>query len=98
MLLRLLETRPPPSPLPRWYDASKLCDYHRALGHSTDNCLTLRDVIQDLIDNGTLVVSLQEAAHTPALAPAYPSVAGPSSSEPAGSEDAGTSGAYPNLL
>ena len=44
--LRLPETRPPPNPLPPWYDASLYCSYHRSTGHSTDGCYTLRDIIQ----------------------------------------------------
>ena len=56
--------------------------------------LTLRDVVQRLIDRKIISVGEQEAAlaHTPALAFAHPSVADPSSSEPAGFADAGTSG------
>ena len=58
----------------------------------TDNCHTLWDVIQNLIDNGVLIVSPQEATHTPA--PAHPSIASLSSSKPASFEDPGTSGVY----
>ena len=91
-LLRLSENCPLPNPLPRWYDMSTYCNYHRATGHSTDNCHTLRDVIQNLIDNEVLVVSAQEPVHT--LAPAHPSIASLSSPEPASSGDAGTSWVY----
>ena len=91
-LLRLLETRPPLNPIPRWYDMSTYCNYHRATGHLTDDCHTLRDVIQNLIDNGVLIASPQGAAHTPA--PAHPSIASLSLPEPVGSEDPRTLGVY----
>ena len=68
------------------------CDYHRAAGHLTDNCYTLWDVVQSLIDNRVIVVNPQEAAHT--SAPAHPSIANLSSPELAKSEDPGTSGVY----
>ena len=57
-----------------------------------DNCHTLWDVVQSLIDNGVLVVSPQEAAHT--FTPAHPSIASLSSPELASSEDPGTTEVY----
>lgn len=31
------------------------CDFHQAKGHKTDVCRTLRRVVQDLIDNGSII-------------------------------------------
>ena len=39
--LSLPKVRPPPDPLPHWYDAGLYCAYHWATGHTTDGCFTL---------------------------------------------------------
>ena len=57
-----------------------------------NKCFTLRNAIQDLIDNGAIVINTQEVVHTPA--PVHPSVASLSSPEPVSSEDPGTLGIY----
>ncbi|XP_077223129.1 uncharacterized protein LOC143856737 [Tasmannia lanceolata] len=44
----------PPNPLPRTWRAEEHCDFHRGSGHSTDQCITLRHVIQKLIDERKL--------------------------------------------
>ena len=61
-----------------------------------DDCLTLRDAVQRLINQKIISVDAQEAtpAHTPAPALVHPSVADSSSSEPTGFEDVGTSGVF----
>ena len=36
-------------PYPRWYDANASCDYHYEIkGHSTENCLALKNQVQAL--------------------------------------------------
>ena len=50
-LLKPLDQRPIPNPLPSWFDLNKRCAYHQGPGHNTDRCFTLRHVVQDLIDN-----------------------------------------------
>ena len=30
------------------------CEYHQAHGHPTDNCYTIKNKLQDLIDSGTI--------------------------------------------
>ena len=38
---------------PRWYDANATCDYHYGIkGHSTENCLALKNQVQALKNVG----------------------------------------------
>ncbi|GAU47711.1 hypothetical protein TSUD_177160 [Trifolium subterraneum] len=46
--------RPPPNPRPMGDEAGQWCDYHRAYGHTTDNCRTPRMHIEKLIQEGYL--------------------------------------------
>ena len=40
-------------PYPRWYDANASCDYHYGMkGHSTKNCLALKNQVQALRNVG----------------------------------------------
>ena len=50
-LLKPLDPRPIPNPLPSKFDVNKRCAYHQILGHDTDRCFTLHHAIQDLIKN-----------------------------------------------
>ena len=50
-LLKPLDPRPIPNPLPSRFDVNKRCAYHQVPGHETDHCFTLCHAIQDLIDN-----------------------------------------------
>ncbi|XP_060182369.1 uncharacterized protein LOC132612039 [Lycium barbarum] len=44
-----------PNPLPRWYDGTKRCAYHSGVtGHDTENCHTLKDIIEALIKEGVI--------------------------------------------
>lgn len=56
-LLVPLNPRPPPNPLPKSYDPQAHCAYHQGPGHHTDRCLTLKHAIQDLVDQGKVVIS-----------------------------------------
>lgn len=55
-LLKELIPRSLSNPLPKWYDLTAYCDFHHVVGHTTDRCLTLKDVVQDLIDDGVVIV------------------------------------------
>ena len=50
-LLKLLDPRPIPNPLPSRFDLNKRYAYHQGLCHHTNRCFTLYHAIQDLIDN-----------------------------------------------
>ena len=50
-LLKPLDPRPIPNPLPSRFDVNKRYAYHQVPVHETDHCFTFRHAIQDLIDN-----------------------------------------------
>ena len=50
-LLKPLDPRPIPNPLPSRFDMNKRCAYHQGPGYDTYNCFSLRHAIQNLIDN-----------------------------------------------
>ena len=50
-LLKPLDPRPIPNPLPTRFDVTKRSAYYKSPGHDTDKCFGLRHEIQDLIDN-----------------------------------------------
>ena len=50
-LLKPLDPRPIPNPLPSSINVNKRCAYHQGLGRETDHCFTIRHAIQDLVDN-----------------------------------------------
>ena len=54
-LLKALDLRPIPNPLPLKFDVNKRCAYHQIPGHDIDYCFTLCHAIQDLIDNKVTV-------------------------------------------
>ncbi|KAL2900277.1 G protein-activated inward rectifier potassium channel 4 [Bienertia sinuspersici] len=39
-------------------DSTKYCDYNQGRGHSTEECRKIRDMFQNLMDNGIFVESL----------------------------------------
>ncbi|XP_020230856.1 uncharacterized protein LOC109811504 [Cajanus cajan] len=49
-----LLTLPPPEHSPNSVDKSKHCRYHKNYGHTTEECRTLRDCIEELIQGGHL--------------------------------------------
>ena len=49
-LLKPLEPRPIPNPVPHYFDLNQYCSFHQQKGHDTDNCTRLRHEIQNLID------------------------------------------------
>ncbi|XP_031112204.1 uncharacterized protein LOC116016181 [Ipomoea triloba] len=44
----------PPEPVPEGEDKSKYCAFHRVKGHNTSECMALRVLIEQLIQNGEL--------------------------------------------
>ena len=50
-LLKPMEPKPLPNPLPSHYNLSLYCHFHQQKGHDTDNCVRLKHEIQDLIDS-----------------------------------------------
>ena len=45
-----------PQPCPPWWNKTSYCEYHQNKGHKVGNCINLHHKIQDMIDNGELVV------------------------------------------
>ena len=50
-LLKSLDPRPIPNPLPLKFDVNKRCAYHQGPSHDIDCCFALCHTIQDLTDN-----------------------------------------------
>ena len=50
-LLKPLDPRPIPNPLPFRFDVIKRCAYDQSPGHDTNKCFGLHHAIQDLKDN-----------------------------------------------
>lgn len=63
-LLKLIDLRPPPYPLPYHYNLVEHCEYHQSLGHTIDRCYHLRHDIQDLIKESKVLFN-----HTPIKPP-----------------------------
>jgi hypothetical protein len=54
-LLSPIPTRPWKPPYPAWYDPNVKCVYHSDMAsHSTENCINLRQKINELIGTGTI--------------------------------------------
>lgn len=54
-LLVPVPTRAVQPPYPKWFDPNVKCDYHGGvIGHSTENCKTLKYKVQDLINANVL--------------------------------------------
>ena len=68
------------------------------MGHSTDGCHTLRDVIQNMIGEGGSIVFVQGAVSVPLPASVHLVLLGHPSSRCASSEDGGTSEIDPSAL
>ena len=54
-LLKPLDPKPKPHPVPRRYNLNAYCRYHQGKGHTTDGCHSLRHAIQDLIDQQVII-------------------------------------------
>ncbi|XP_014501625.1 uncharacterized protein LOC106762304 [Vigna radiata var. radiata] len=53
------------SPTPRGADESKLCRYHQNMGHSTEDCVTLKDKLESLMQAGHLREFVQRVNSRP---------------------------------
>ena len=62
-LLKPLDPKPIPHPMPRRYNPNAHCRYHQRKGHTTNRCYNLRHAIQDLIDQQ--VITLPSLASNP---------------------------------
>ena len=49
-VLKPLDPKPIPHPVPRRYNLNAHCRYHQGKGHTTNGCYNLRHAIQDQID------------------------------------------------
>ncbi|OMO77592.1 reverse transcriptase [Corchorus capsularis] len=55
LVRRVQYQRPLQPPFPAWYDVNAYCDFHcGAQGHSTENCLRLKQEVQALVKSGKL--------------------------------------------
>ena len=57
-LVTLLDNSCPydPSIIPPWWREDHTCSYQRSKGHNTENRFKIKDVIQDLIEAGKVVI------------------------------------------
>ena len=55
-LVKPLDLRPIPNPLPSRFDVNKRYAYDQVPGHETDHCFTLRHAIQDQIDSKVIAL------------------------------------------
>ena len=55
-LLKPLDPRPIPNPLPSSFDVNKRCAYHQGPSHDINRCFGLRHAIQDLKDNKVIAL------------------------------------------
>ena len=56
-LLSPIPTRPWKPPYPAWYDPNVKCVYHSDMaGHSTENCIKLRQKINELVNTGSIKI------------------------------------------
>ncbi|XP_077228428.1 uncharacterized protein LOC143861393 [Tasmannia lanceolata] len=63
--ITLLEPRPPPPVLPRYWREDQYCAYHQGAGHLTDNCMALKHKMQDMIEAKKIVVSMPNITRNP---------------------------------
>ena len=52
-MVKLSRVVDPPVSLGKWKD--KFCKFHRAVGHDTEHCFVLKNIIQDCIDKNLLI-------------------------------------------
>ena len=64
-LLSPLALRPLPQVVHPHLRMDLHCAYHQGLGHTTDQCTTLRHVVQDLIDQGIVQVGQPSISSNP---------------------------------
>ena len=52
--IKPLNLTPMPNLVPHTWNLNKYCHFHQKSSHKTENCFSLKQEIQDLIDNETL--------------------------------------------
>ena len=57
-MVKLPRLADPPVPIGKWKD--QFYKFHRTVGHSTENCFVLKNIVQDLIDKNLLVEGEEE--------------------------------------
>ena len=57
-MIKLPRVADPPVSLGKWKD--KFCKFHRAVGHDTEHCFVLKNIIQDCIDKNLLIEDEEE--------------------------------------
>ena len=57
-MVKLPRLADPPVPMGKWKD--QFCKFHRTVGHNTENCFVLKNIVQDLIDKNLLVEGEEE--------------------------------------
>ncbi|KAH9303292.1 hypothetical protein KI387_014875, partial [Taxus chinensis] len=40
----------PARPMPAWYKEHDFCNYHRVKGHSDGNCITFKNIVQEILE------------------------------------------------
>lgn len=41
---------------PLWYNENNQCEFHKIKGHTTNNCMRLKNIEQDLIEKGEVEI------------------------------------------
>nr|POE60391.1 hypothetical protein CFP56_33313 [Quercus suber] len=62
-LLKPLDPKSIPHPVPRRYNLNAHCRYHQGKGHTTDGCYNLRHAIQDLTDQQVITPPSSASHH-----------------------------------
>ena len=65
-------------PYPYWYDANATCDYHYGIkGHSTENCLALKNQVQALKNADYVSFGFDKAGGPNVISNPLPNHSGP---------------------
>ena len=57
-MIKLPKVAEPPVAMGKWTD--KFCKFHRTVGHDTEHCFVLKNIIQDCIDKNLLIEDEEE--------------------------------------
>jgi hypothetical protein len=57
--------KPKLDPLPSNWDHGKFCEYHNHSGHTTEDCLSLKNYLQNLIEKGVLERGVKPGSNGP---------------------------------
>lgn len=61
-VIKLPEVKPYETTIfkPTWWNDNDFCEYHRTKGHKTSSCWTLKNLIQDLIEQGDMSMEIHK--------------------------------------